>query len=1055
MRRLITFLFTVLALTITGSAPVLAQTGKIAGQVTESETGEPLPGVNVVIEGTTQGATTNADGYYTILNVSPGAYTLRATFVGYADQVIEDVRVNIDLTATVDIQMQEQAVGLDEVVVQSQEPVVKPDISANVANLDAASMENIPVAGVEEVISLQAGIESGMSVRGGGTDELSFMVDGMSMRDGRTNSPFTGVSYTAVKEVQVQTGGFNAEYGNVRSGLINVVTKEGPRDRYTVDVLTRYSPPQKKYFGGYPDDDDAYFMRPYLDDEVAWEGTDNWDRYTRQQYPTFEGWNAISESRLSDDVPENDLTPEEAQEVFLWQHRKDFTIEDPDYTLDASFGGPVPLVSDFLGDLRFFASYRGTQSAYVVPMRRSAYKDYMGQVKVTSNLSPGMKLNVHGMYAEDRALASSPYGGGFRGEMPPYPWSGRGIVDNLGEGDMFALDEYNPQDVTRIMGGIDFTHTLSANTFYELKLQRMETDYFTRPGPDRDTTVATTIGSVDLTEAPFGWVGVPDDGIAGFDMGPWGEERDTSNTALWNASFDITSQLTRYSQMKAGLDFSYGDYHANYGRITSWVHADPPTYTWTGNPRQGAAYVQNKLEFEGLIANVGLRMDYFNAGGNWYAYDPYSRAFAWKYDITDSDDVQELEDIEEAPPETHLTLSPRLGISFPITSNSKLFFNYGHFRQTLDPHNLYAIGRKPGREKVENIANPNHSLPQTISYELGYEQNLFGQFLLRVTGYYKDIRNQSRSVQYTSIDGQVDYTRLEPLNYEDIRGFEVSLNRTSGRWVRGFLNYTFMATKSGFFGEARQFQHTVQQRAYERTSSPIQSSPVPEPYARINLELLTPPEYGPETAGQHLLGDWHMNLLGEWRAGEVFTWRAGASVPEINNNVSWTDYYNLDLRFSKNFNTSVGEAQFFVDISNVFNLKHMHQWAGFEGDRDYDRYMMSLHLPEEAFDQADQPPYEFIPGNDSPGDYREPGVDWVPIEMVRTVEGVTNPHERPLYYEQESGTYHTYQDGGWQPADQGRVDQVLEDKAYIDMPNEGYFTFLNPRHVMFGVRITL
>jgi hypothetical protein len=1048
MRRLIRSLFILSLTALFVPALVMGQTGNISGQVTEAETGQPLPGVNVVIEGTTQGATTNADGYYRILNVAPGSYTLRATFVGYADQVIEEVRVNIDLTTTIDIQMQEQAVGLDEVVVQSQEPVVKPDISANVANLTAEGMENIPVAGIDEVISLQAGIEPGMSVRGGGQDELSFMVDGMSMRDGRTNSPFTGVSYTSVQEVQVQTGGFNAEYGNVRSGLINVVTKEGPRDRYTVDVLTRYSPPQKKYFGTSPGHEESYFIRPYLDDQVAWDGTDNWDRYTREQYPNFEGWEAVADGR-------EDLTAEQAQEVFLWQHRKSFKIDDPDYTLDASFGGPVPVVSDMLGDLRFFASYRGTQSAYVVPMRRSAYRDYMGQLKVTSNISPGLKVNLHGMFSEDYALASNPYGSGFRGEMPSYPWSGRGMVDNLNEHALFSLDEYNPQDITRVMGGIDLTHTLSASTFYEMKVQRMATDYFTRPGPPRDSSVVRTIGGMELTEAPFGWVGVPDDGLGGLSMGPMGEERDTSTTALWNASFDITSQLAPWNQMKGGLEFSYGNYQANYGNITSWVHADPPIYTWTGNPRQGAAYLQNKLEFEGLIANVGLRLDYFDAGGTWYEYSPYSRAFAWNYDITDPDDIEQLEDIEAAPPEKQLNLSPRLGISFPITTDSKLFFNYGHFRQTLDPHNIYSIGRQPGRQAVDNIGNPNHRLPQTISYELGYEQNVFEQLLLRVTGYYKDVRNQPRSVQYTSIDGQVDYTRLEPHNYEDIRGFEVSLNKNRGRWVRGFLNYTYMASKAGYFGEARQFEHTVQQRSYERTSSPVQWSAVPEPYARANLELLTPPEYGPTFGGVHLLGDWHLNWLAEWRAGQVFTWRAGADIPEINNNAQWNDYYNLDLRLSKDFTAPFGEAKLYVDISNVFNLKHMHRTAGFEGSRDFERYMMSLHLPEDVFDQVDQPPYEFIPGDDQPGDSRKEGVEWVPIELVRDVSAETDAHERPLYYETESQTYHNYEDGSWEEADPDRVEQVLEDKAYIDMPNESYFTFLNPRHVMFGVRITL
>lgn len=1034
---------------------LMAQTGKISGQVTDEATGNPLPGVNVVIEGTTQGATTDAEGYYTILNVSPGAYALRASFVGYAAQVIENVRVNIGLTTTLDLALQEQTVGLDEVTVQATEPVVKPDISANVANLNAASMENIPVAGVEEVIGLQAGIEPGLSVRGGGRDELTFMVDGMSMRDGRTNAPFTGISYTAVQEVQVQTGGFNAEYGNVRSGLVNVVTKEGPRDRYTVDVMTRYSSPQPKYFGMAPNNKNAYYMRPYLDDEVAWEGTDNWDRYTQSQYPEFEGWNKISDERLSDDDPSNDLTPKEAQQVFGWQHRKPFEIKDPDYTVDASLGGPVPVVSEMLGDLRFFASYRQTQSAYVVPMRRSAFKDFMGQAKLTSNLGRGLKLNIHGLYSKDYALAYGSYGGGFRGNMPPYPWSGRGMVDNLREGAMFALDEYNPQDITRTLGGVDFTHTLNPNTFYEVSLQRMMTDYFTRPGPSRDSSVAVEIGAVKLTEAPFGWIGIPDDGIAGFDMGPWGDERDTSRTALWTGSLDITSQITRFSQLKSGLEFSYGNYQANYGRITSWVHADRPVYTWTGHPRQAAAYVQNKLEFQGLVANVGLRLDYFDAGGRWYKYQPYTRAFTWKYSLEDPQDIEQLESIQTSPPEKQFTVSPRLGVSFPITSNSKLFFNYGHFRQVLDPHNVYSIGRKPGRLAVNNIGNPNHPLPQTISYEIGYEQNLMNMFLLRVTGYYKDIRNQPRRVQYTSIDGQVNYDRLEPYNYEDVRGFEVSLRKNSGRWVRGFLNYTFMARKAGNFGEARQFEHKVQQRAYERVSSPRQYRPVPEPYARFNLELLTPEDYGPEIAGQNLLGDWHLNWLGEWRAGQAFTWSGGQSVPEINNNVRWNDYYNLDLRFSKNINMAFGEARLFMDVSNVLNLKHLHRYAGFGANRDFERYMMSLHLPEDAFTQVEDTPYEFIPGEDRPGDYRKEGVKWVPIELARTVSKVTDPQERPLYYEQETQSYKVWRDGSWQNADPQRVEQVLEDKAYIDMPNQQYFRFLNPRHVMFGLRVTL
>ena len=78
--------------------PLLAQTGKIVDTVTDAESGNPLPGVNVVVVGMQQGATTNAEGYYTILNVSPGTYDMRASFVEYAPQTVEGVNVNLDLT---------------------------------------------------------------------------------------------------------------------------------------------------------------------------------------------------------------------------------------------------------------------------------------------------------------------------------------------------------------------------------------------------------------------------------------------------------------------------------------------------------------------------------------------------------------------------------------------------------------------------------------------------------------------------------------------------------------------------------------------------------------------------------------------------------------------------------------------------------------------------------------------------------------------------------------------------------------------------------------------
>ncbi|MCY4158966.1 MAG: carboxypeptidase-like regulatory domain-containing protein [Bacteroidetes bacterium] len=92
----------------------LAQQGKIDGVVTDAATGETVPGASVVIEGTAQGAATQADGYFFINNVRPGTYTLLVSFIGYTTQRVEEVRVSTGLTTTRDIQLTEEAVGMDE-----------------------------------------------------------------------------------------------------------------------------------------------------------------------------------------------------------------------------------------------------------------------------------------------------------------------------------------------------------------------------------------------------------------------------------------------------------------------------------------------------------------------------------------------------------------------------------------------------------------------------------------------------------------------------------------------------------------------------------------------------------------------------------------------------------------------------------------------------------------------------------------------------------------------------------------------------------------------------
>ena len=389
-RFLATFLSLLIACGLASEA-FSASTGKISGKVVDTN-GDPLPGTNVVIVGTTQGASTDGNGDYFILNVTPGTYTLQVSMVGYTTVTQSGVRVNIDLTTPVNFSgqfaMAEEALGRDEITVIAERPVVQADISANVQYLTAQEIETLPVTSLTEAIELQAGVLTSplgdLSIRGSDLSEISYTVDGMSMRDGRDNTPMSTVSVTAIQDAKVQTGGFNAEYGNVRSGLVNIVTKEGRKDRYSFDAFLRYSPTKEEWFGPLPNDlnDPGVTIKPWIDPKVAFAGTNTpesgWDIYSRRQFGPFQGWdnyalelvaqpfNPYHGVGIVDDpnVDESTLDPSELkinsdlQDIMLFYHRKDLNVAASNHDIDMSLGGPLlpPMMGADLGGLPILPS---------------------------------------------------------------------------------------------------------------------------------------------------------------------------------------------------------------------------------------------------------------------------------------------------------------------------------------------------------------------------------------------------------------------------------------------------------------------------------------------------------------------------------------------------------------------------------------------------------------------------------------------------------------------------------------------------------------------------
>ena len=386
------FLSVLLLLSFCFTAEVYAATtGKIQGTVLDAESNEPLPGVNVILEGTIYGAATDANGFFFIINVPPGTYQMTSSMVGYAKSTKEDVRIYVDRTTTVDFNLRTEALAGEEVTVTAERVPVPLDVSATEVYVTGEDMQESAVGRFDQMISLQAGVEfrgaeiednavqngEGFVVRGGGIEETDVQIDGMSMQDEFTKIPNLAIGRNLVQDVQILTGGFNAEYGNVRSGLINVITKDGSYNRYSGVLEGRYSPAALKHHGFGPYD---WRVQQYASmlgpDYRVWDASSYGDDYVgpdqmdgigsdkvyshlsyvtaydtdvkngvarpgqeylddRPYFSSWIGWNA-----MADDRP---YTAPTAVEIFKHEYRGKTYGGSPDQMIDVGFGGPIPV----------------------------------------------------------------------------------------------------------------------------------------------------------------------------------------------------------------------------------------------------------------------------------------------------------------------------------------------------------------------------------------------------------------------------------------------------------------------------------------------------------------------------------------------------------------------------------------------------------------------------------------------------------------------------------------------------------------------------------------
>jgi len=1056
----------ILSLLVLNPSAKAAATGKIAGVVIDVETGEGLPGANVLIKETTRGAATHPDGYFTILNVSPDIYNVQASMMGYESVTQTGVEVTTDHTTQIRFELKSTVVPGEGVIVRAEAEVIKMDVSSSIVSAKAEEIEVVPlVTSIGDYVNLQSGVNN-WEVRGGSTDQTAFMANGLMLVDNRSNSMLMEPNISTIKELNIIKGGFNAEYGNVRSGVINVITKDPSSKIYTGTINFRYIPAQMKHRGPSVLEWNNFMLRPYLDTttldstgmNVAFDGYAAWyneygdeagqDTLEKYKKETWEGWNSYG--------PENGMTPQQAMEQFIWTHCAEGVLDlipedyeghsrdrsygdEADWNVDGAFGGPVPIIGQYLGDLAFLVSYRTDYEQFGLPVTQGYefYNDWNSSFKLTSHLTQNIKISAEAMkeviytlgaYATGEKsggsvgiLEGGSYGkgdpGGFflSGDDVFHKESSEYVDGEWGLNTLYYPSAFSPAIVDKNMQGISISHALSPSTFYTLRFTHIDSEnkcngvfgidtgqttfqQIINPGvaplPKRDTATTYTLPSgIEVKETPFGYVYDEDERSAdGTATGGNGAcQIELSSVSTYNLKFDITSQINRFNEIKGGFILNYDDMY-------TYAEKNFPGYArggeawlieWEHQPIRGGSYIQDKLEFEGFIANVGLRMDYSNPNCEWPTLEEYAQVLTAPLKDTLRSDNPPPEVMEGA--EYQMQWSPRIGISHPISENAKLYFNYGHFYSMAPSKEMYLMHFGKQSDPMAALGNPSASMPKTIAYELGADFNIKEMFRVHLAGYYKDVDRQTAWVQHESYYKEVLYATVENKNYEDIRGFELRFEKSFGRFFKGWINYDYMVKTAGTVGREHYYENLATNQE-DGMQDPIQETPLPQPRMNTFFQLLSPRDWGP------ILGGFSLSFLYEWEAGWYENWPLRIDLPRFQNNLQWQPWRTLDARLNKNISYAGINMNVFMEVKNLLDWKYLDpNGFGGAGD-DKESYLNSLKL--DIYDDPlfeDNPTYE--PGNDKVGEL------------------------------------------------------CSEEKPYINDPNITFLAFHNPRTFVFGVKL--
>lgn len=849
-------------------------TGKIAGRVTEKGIDEGLPGANVIIKGTTMGTATNIDGYYFILNVPPGTYAVEARMMGYNPIVKTGVKVTMDLTTTVDFALVQGAIEMPTIEIVSRKPI-QEDVTYTLRGVTKEELTRLPVETFQEALSNQAGnvtdVAGEMHVRGGRGGEVLYMIDGMSIKDPLVGGGFgMRLGNTAIEEMAVITGGFNAEYGEAQSGVVNLVTREGG-EKASGSLL-------------------------YLRDHLGKVNQSDIHKIYSQNSDRIEFSLSLPQSINSYLFQGAFLKLPEGSSVCLF-FSGDYELSDG--YLPYPYGQRNPTLGTDSAPV--MVVNRPQKNGDLFDYHRRGNEIYTYNTKLTFRLPQGKKLNL-----------------GYRKSKG---WRDR--FDKRSGYRFFYIPEHcykieeNSNQTT-----ISWTHpvTKSASTFYTLNLSRFMTSRLVTPGGKlpSDFPLQGTPEYEDIygpANADTNKDGFYD---RGYDQWCLYHKR---KTITWQGKFDLSSQINEQNLVKTGLEIKYfdvymGDLQYPYIAYTlgvyineedrnSWPERGVFRNFYRRYPWQGAVYVQDKIETKGMVVNLGLRFDFFYVG----QLDSFSMR-----DPVDPSIIYSLK--------TKSQLSPRLGISYPITASDRLFFNYGLFSQTPEFQYFYETATQTG---YAYYGNPELKPEKTTQYELGVEHAFGQELILTISGFFKDIRGliDMEMRKKGPREGHI----FSNLDYGSIRGLSFSLQKRYGRFITGSADYTLQWAYGKSSSDRQAYDYD-----YNHIPLPVREFPLDwdERHSiTVNFDFRVPEKEYLKPFGLKIIPDnWGVNILWTHGSGLPYTptkdGKAIAGIPPNSKRKPYSDC--VDLKFNKdfkNFNFWKYSLSLILQIHNLFDRRNV------------------------------------------------------------------------------------------------------------------------------------